>query len=226
MIKKHKLFLFIVFVFFIVKIYSLSVEHDIWWDGSVYLGMGKYIYSSGSVGLWEESRPLIWPLMLGFFWKLGLDYILFGKLMVILFSVGILFLTYLIALKLFDEKIALVSIIFLSLSQTFFLFNNIIQTEIPSTFFALLGFYFFIEKRYNFSGLLLGIAFMTRFFSLLFFIPLLLILFYSVTKKIGKIRNIVNFSLFFSVPVIPYLIFNHFMYNNIFHPFSFIRFMK
>jgi len=175
LIKKHGIFLFVMLLFIIVKIYSLNVDHDVWWDSSVYLGMGKYIYASGDVGLWEESRPLVWPLILGLIWKLGLDYILFGKLFVILFSVGILILTYLIGLRLFNEKIALLSVVFLMLSETFFLFNNIMHTEIPATFFVLLGYYYFIKKNHGISGLFLGIALMTRFFSLVFFIPLFLI---------------------------------------------------
>src|SRR3989338_4217094 len=89
LIKKHKLFLSIFLLFAVLKIFSLFVAQDIWWDSSVYVGMGKYIYSLGEAGLWESSRPLIWPLILGFFWKLNLDYILFGKLFVIFFSLGI-----------------------------------------------------------------------------------------------------------------------------------------
>ena len=45
---------------------SPAFNDDIWWDSAVYLGMGKHIYSLGEVGLWESSRPLIWPLILGF----------------------------------------------------------------------------------------------------------------------------------------------------------------
>jgi len=105
----HKVFLLIFFVFFIIKVYSLFVAHDIWWDSSVYVGMGKYIYSSGEVGSWESSRPLVWPLILGFFWEIGLDPVLFGKLLVIVFSLGVLLLTYLIALHIFNRKVAIIS---------------------------------------------------------------------------------------------------------------------
>ncbi|MEK6876668.1 MAG: hypothetical protein AABX63_04600, partial [Nanoarchaeota archaeon] len=71
LLKNHKAFLFLFFIFLIVKLVSLFAAADIWWDSAVYLGMGKYIYSSGDSGLWEASRPLVWPLILGFFWKIG-----------------------------------------------------------------------------------------------------------------------------------------------------------
>ncbi len=225
LLKNHKAFLFIIFIFLIVKLFSLFVAHDIWWDSAVYLGMGKFIYSSGNSGLWEASRPLVWPLILGFFWKIGLDAVFFGKLLVVLFSLGILLLTYLIALDIFDKKVAIVSSLFLALSQTFFLFSNILHAEIPSTFFALLGFYFFIRKRYNLSGLFLGIAFMTRFFQIFAFISLALILFYLFLKKKSSYKRLFYFSLFFLIPVIPYLILNYFLYNAPLYPFLLQSFM-
>lgn len=224
-IKNHKVFLIIFLLFLITKIFSLFIVHDIWWDSSVYLGMGKYIYSLGEVGLWESSRPLILSLILGFFWKVGLNYILFGKLLVIAFSLGTLILTYLIAHEVFNKKIAIFSAIFLSLSSTFFLFNNILHSEIPSTFFTLLGFYFFIKKSYNFSGMFLGIAFMTRFFQIFAFIPLILLLSYSIIKGGKQVNKLFYFFLFFLIPVIPYLILNFLLYNNVFYPFILQSFM-
>ena len=216
-LKHHKVFLIIFLLFFVVKIFSLFVSHDIWWDSSVYLGIGKYIYSSGEAGLWEPSRPLVWPLMLGFFWEMG--YVFFGKLLVVFFSSGVLLLTYLIAKDLFNKKIAIIASLFLFLSQTFFLFNNILHTEIPSAFFVLLGFYFFVKKRYNLSALFLGIAFMTRFFQIFAFIPLILLLFYYFVRGKEHYRTLFYFSLYFLIPVVPYLISNYILYDNPFYPF-------
>ena len=224
-LKNHKIFLLIFLVFLIVKLVSLFIAADIWWDSAVYLGMGKYIYSFGNVGLWEDSRPLVWPLILGFFWKINLDAVFFGKLLVVLFSLGILLLTYLIALDIFNKKTAIISALFLAFSQTFFLFSNILHAEIPSTFLVLLGFYCFSRKKYGLSGLFLGISFMTRFFQIFAFIPLALILFYLFIKKKMPYSNLFYFSLFFLIPVIPYLILSYFSYNNPLYPFLLQSFM-
>ena len=150
---------------------------------------------------------------------MGIDYVLSGRLLVIIFSSGILLLTYLIANELFDKKIAIIASLFLFLSQTFFLFGNILHTEIPSALFVLLGFYFFVKKKYNFSGLFLGIAFMTRFFQIFAFIPLILLLFYLFVKKKEPYKALFYFSLYFLIPVVPYLISNYILYDNPFYPF-------
>jgi hypothetical protein len=221
----HKIIILIFFIFSVIKVSSLFVHHDIWWDSSVYIGMGKYIYSFGKVGLWEPSRPLVWPLILGIFWKLGLDFIFFGKLLAALFSIGVLLLTYMIAHRIFNKEVAILSTLFLAMSQTFFLFSNIIHAEIPSTFFALLGFYFFIEKRYAFSGIFFGIAFMTRFFIIFAVIPIFIALIYLVMMGKIKTKTLTDFSAFFLIPAIPYLILNHTIYKNPFHPFLLQYFM-
>ena len=141
----------LLFLFFISKIIVLFYQNNIWWDSAVYVGMGKYIFSWGNAGLWEASRPLVWPLILGFFWKLGFDIIVMGKLLVLLFGIGTIILTYLIAHELFDKKIALLSSLLLIFSPTFFLFNSVMLAGIPSAFFFLLGFYLFIKKHYPLS---------------------------------------------------------------------------
>jgi len=86
--KGHISIIAIIILFIFSYYYYPHPNADLWWDSSVYLGMGKYVYSFGEVGLYEGSRPLVWPLILGFFWKLGLDPIFFGRLMVLIFGIG------------------------------------------------------------------------------------------------------------------------------------------
>ena len=35
----------------LMRAFFLLEEHPIWWDGAVYIGMGKYIASFGEMGL-------------------------------------------------------------------------------------------------------------------------------------------------------------------------------
>jgi len=209
----------IIIIFLLVFFLYLNPNDDLWWDSSVYIGMGEYIYSFGEVGLYEDSRPLIWPLILGFFWKIGLDIIFFGKFFVLLFGVGIIILTYHIASDLFDKKIALLSSLLLAFSPTFFLFNSILFTGIPSTFFSMLGIYFFIKGRYYLAGMLFGISFMTRFFQILVIIPVYLFFIYLIYKRKATIKKFLISNLFFLIPIIPFLIFNFILYDNPLHPF-------
>lgn len=218
-IRNNKLFAFFISIISIIYFSSLFIHHDIWWDSAVFLGMGKYLWSLGNIGLWEASRPVIWPLILGFFWKLNLNPIIFGQITTIIFSIGIITITYLIAVNIFDKKTALISSLFLSLFPTYFLFTNILHTEIPAAFFTITGIYFFIKKKHNLAGLLLGIAFMTRFFQIFLIIPIFLVLFYSFYRKRVSIQKLASFSIFFLLPIIPYLALNYFLYNNPLHPF-------
>lgn len=215
----------IITLFLSLYLFYTNSNADLWWDSSVYIGIGKYIYSFGEAGLYEDSRPLIWPLILGFIWKLGLDVIFFGKLLVLLFGLGIIMLTYLIAYELFNKKIALLSALLLAFSPTFFLFNSILFTGIPSTFFVVLGLYLLIKKHYSSSGLFFGIGFMARFFQISVIIPIYLFFIYLIYKKKSNVTYLVKSVLFFLIPVIPYLILNAILFNNPIYPFQLQAYM-
>ena len=219
MIKRHAGLIAIILVFVFSFYYYFNPNADLWWDSSVYTGMGKYIYSFGESGLYEASRPLVWPLILGLFWKFGMDPVFFGKILVLFFGIGIITLTYLIACELFGKKAALLASFLLAFSPTFFLFNSIMFSEIPSAFFVMAGLYFFIKRRYSLSGLIFGIAFMTRFFQVFAIIPIYLFFLYLVYKKNATKNQLLFSLLFFLIPAMPFLIWNIILYKNPFYPF-------
>jgi len=217
-IKSQTLYL-ILFLFFISNLFILILQKNVWWDAAVYAGMGKYIFSFGSAGLWESSRPLVWPVILGLFWKLNLDVVFFGKLLSLLFSVGVLYFTYLIGEEIFDKKTAILSVLLLALTSTFFFFSTIMLSGIISTFFVLTGIYFFIRKNYFFSGLFFGLGFMTRFLQLMIFLTILLIFLVYNKKEHNYFRNFGKLIISFLIPVFSYLILNYYLYGNILHSF-------
>ena len=221
----NKLFIVILVFFIILKIITLFVQSDLMWDSAVYMGMGKQIYSLGRVGLWEPSRPLVWPLIIGFFWKTGFNFILSAKILVILFSFGCAILVYIIAAKIFDNRVAFYTALFFIFSPTFFIFGGIPVSDVPSLFFLLLSIFYFIRKKDKLCGCFLGISFMTRFFQIFFIIPILII--YLSLWIRGKIRlkNITNFALFFMIPIMPYFLLNVYLYKNPFYPFVLQSFM-
>ena len=206
----------IILAFICANAIFLNSYKDVWWDSSVYIGMGKYMYSVGQSGLWENSRPIVWPLILGFLWKIGLNVILIGRFIEILFGGLCILFTYKIGRKLFNERTAFLSSLFLALSPTFFFFDGIMLTEIVSTFFSLVAIYLFIEKKYTTSGLLLGMSFLTRFLQLFAFIGVLLVVLLHSNKK--NMTNLKKILMGFVIPVIPYLILNFILYNGAFLP--------
>ncbi|MBI2135106.1 glycosyltransferase family 39 protein [Candidatus Woesearchaeota archaeon] len=216
---KNSLLFLALSLFFISNLILLLLANNVWWDASVYAGMGKYIFSSGNAGLWESSRPLAWPIILGFIWKLNLDAVLFGKLISLFFSAGILLFTYIIGKEIFGRKTALLSVLLLALTPTFFFFSKIMLSETISTFFILVAVYLLIKKKYLFSGLFFGIAFMTRFLQLVPFLAAIII--FLIYNKAGKkpIKDILKIIIGFIIPVAPYLGLNYTLYNNPLFPF-------
>ena len=101
---------------FLIRLIFLFKSPMLWWDSTVYIGMAKYIFSIGNIGLWEYFRPLLWPIILGLGWKSGASPLLFGKIIQILFSLAIIFFTYEIARKIFNKKIAFFSALLLAVN--------------------------------------------------------------------------------------------------------------
>ena len=158
----------LVFISLLLRV-GLYKVHVPLWDGSVYLLMGKSLFSQGASGLWEPYRPLLWPAMLGFFWKLGADPVIWGKVLQTAFSLGSVIVVYLIGKHLFSRRTGLMAAAFLSFSPTYFSWGNYLYTGIPSTFFGLIAVYLILRRRYFLSGLFAGFAFAARFLQFLLF---------------------------------------------------------
>ena len=175
----------IIAVFVCANLIFLNLYSDVWWDSSVYLGMGKYIFSSGNSGLWEESRPLIFPLILGLGYSLNLNMVYFGRVISIIFAVLVIFITYKIGTGLFSRKTGLLAAFFTAFSPTFLFFSPNILTEIPSTLFVLLAFYCFMNNRFFLMGAFSGMAVMTRLFQIFTLIGLYIVFFAYFLRKTG-----------------------------------------
>ncbi len=205
----------------IMRLFFYS-DHRPLWDASVYLLMGKYIYSFGGVGLWEPLRALVWPVMLGFFWKVGADQIFWGRMLGLLFSLGILYLVYLVGNRVFNKKTGIVAALLLSCSPILFFWGNCVFTGIPSTFFGLLSVYLFVGGRFFASGILAGTAFMTRFAQLITAVLL------PVANAAGRdrrvfIRSALKLAAGFLLALSPYLILNQLLYGDMALPFLQMR---
>lgn len=218
--KKKFGMIIILFIFLLLNVILINFYNNIFWDSAVYIGMGKFLYSFGNSGFLEPSRPIILPLILGFIWKINLDVVIFGKILELLFGGGCIYLTYLICKQIFNKKIALISALFLAFSPTFFIFSTKILTEIPSLFFILLSVYFFTNKKYFLTGLFAGIAFLTRFLELFLFFVIFIIFLLCFNKEKKFLKNLSYLLIGFLIIIVPYLIFNYFMYNNILYPFD------
>ncbi|RME54693.1 hypothetical protein D6777_02980, partial [Candidatus Woesearchaeota archaeon] len=202
---KKKIFGLIVLAL-LLRLVLLFLVDNVWWDGAVYISMGKYIFSLGKLGLWEHIRPLVLPLILGLFWKIGLSPLFWGKLFEIGCSMIIIYLTYKITKRDYNEKSALYAATILAFTPVFFSFAFRIYTEIPSTMFALLALNYRQKIK---TGVFSALAFLTKF-------PQGIVLVVVSAFNIKKIKKII---LGFSLTVLPYLLFNYLYYTNPLKPF-------
>ncbi|MFH1134216.1 MAG: glycosyltransferase family 39 protein [Nanoarchaeota archaeon] len=210
--------LLIILVFLILQAIMLRNAGAAWWDEAVYLGMGKSIFSGGAVGLWEPARPVVWPLVLGLFWRLGLDAVLLSRILTVILWALCVLLSYRIGSRL-GKHTGLIAAAFLALSPLAFLISSLRLTEIPSTFLVLLGVDLFMRKRMRLCGLVLGLAFMTRFFSILAILPVLILAYFQARKAGKGFAVTASLGMFFLIPLVPYLAFNLFRYGNALQPF-------
>jgi len=167
-------------IFLLLKLEFLNPK--VVWDESVYLGMGKHIYSGGSSGLWEMIRPLGLPLVTGFFWKIGLNQIIASRIFSIMISLGCIIAAYLIAKELFDKKHALISALIMACTPIFFLYSDYILTDHISTLFLMLSILFLLKDRAIVGGIFGGLAFWFKFTSILYIIALMLFIIYKFIR--------------------------------------------
>ncbi len=191
----------------LTRIVYLFWDKNIWWDAAVYLAMGEHIATLGQLGYWEPIRPLVWPFLMSYSFILGLNPIIWGHIFSTLFSLGCIYMTYEIAKKIFDEDTAFLSAMLLSFTWVFFFFNARLYTEIPAVFFGLCAYYFFLKERYFEAGILIAIAFLTKF-------PMGILLVILGFFSLKKIQNALWLSLGFILMAIPYFAFNYLAYGS------------
>ncbi len=167
---KSRPIFFILCLFFLTNILLLANYNSLIWDESTYISLGKHIFSGGELGFNEILRPIVLSSIIGIFWKLGLNVIIISKILAVLFSTGIIYLTFRIGKRMFGVKTALVSVLLVSTYPVFLEYSNKVLTGIPSTFFSLLSVYLLIKKKAGYAGIFAALSFLTRFPQALFFI--------------------------------------------------------
>ncbi|MBI2663978.1 glycosyltransferase family 39 protein [Candidatus Woesearchaeota archaeon] len=205
-VSKQKLLLLIIAVFIIAKTLIALSFHPAQWDEAVYVGMGKYIYSSGQSGFWEPIRPPVLPLLIGLLNPFT------AEMLMTAFAAGTILLTYIIAAKLFNERAAILSALLVAGSTIFFKQSSLFMTEIPSTLLALATLYFLITQRLTSASATSGLAALTKFPHFLLIIILLLPLLQLLQQKKLKIAA-AKTAVPFATIILIYLTINFFSYG-------------
>lgn len=238
----NNLYLILILLFaFFSRLFVFLKSGIIFWDGAVYIGMGKYFFSNELIGIYEVFRPPIFALILGFLWFIGLDPIFFGGIFILLISVISVFLIYLIGSKIFNKPVGLLSAFFLAVNNTHIFYSGQVLNDNLAVFFILVIIYLLLldKIRYFFIGVLSAFAFLTRFQNgiILPLIFLYLLLIWCFKQGLFSKNFIANFkkiklnSYFlelskwikvlsgFLLFVIPYIYYNYSKFGN---PFLFL----
>lgn len=219
--KENKEFASLFFISLAARLIFYLFYQHIWWDSAVYVGMGKYIFSSGGIGLWEDIRPLGLPLLYGLFWKSGINVILAARIFALLCSMGIIFFSYEIGNKIFGKWVGIFSAAMLSFSPTFFYYNFRMLTEIPGMFFVFFALYLFLQQRFFWSGLILGVSFIIKFPLGIFFAVLGIAAASYLTEKsfFDTVKKCIFITGGFLTSVLPVLISYKIKYDSFLYPF-------
>jgi len=160
-------------------------------------------YDNGTPPGYFYSSEILWPMTLSCLWKI------FGKISFPLAQVYhslyfLIFLIsfYLVAKKLYDERIALYSMLILLSVPMVSLYGTVFYLEIPVVAFVLLTLLLLLEKKYFWAGITLGLVYLTKR-SGIFFLPafLLIILWDRDTSLKRKMFNLLVF-LFISLLIV------------------------
>jgi 4-amino-4-deoxy-L-arabinose transferase-like glycosyltransferase len=195
----------------------------IWWDESIYIGIGKYIASSGDLGILEIFRPPLFPLFFSLMYLFKIPLIFIGKFMVIVLSTASLYLIYLLSENI-KRGSGIFSLIFLAIMPVFIFFTKIITTDIISTFFLLLSLLFYFKGKYFWVGLFIGVSFLFRFPQGLMLLCIGIVCILDTYSKSfvlwfkDFLKRFCLVFLGFILIVFPYLVFNYFNYNNFLEP--------
>lgn len=182
--------------------------------------MGKSFFSNGAIGIWSSYRPILFPIILGAFWKLGLNPLVIGKILVILASVGSIYVTYLIGKKI-NISVGLIAATLLAFTPLYFMFSLPPMVDILSLLFSLLAIYLALENKYFLSGISAGLAFNFRFpHALTFIVVLCYILWRLMSEKkiIESVKKTLWLGMGFALSVMPYFVYNYFRYHNALSP--------
>lgn len=211
---KHPL-TYIILAAFLIRLYFIINPGIVWWDSAVYIGIGKYIFSVGAIGVEEWFRPLLLPIILGSVWKMGIDPYIFGMFFDLILNIAAIYLTYLIAKKVLNKDSAIFASILVAFTTTFIFYSSKILSENLTIVLMLVSIYLLLSKKYYWAGLIAGISIFARYPQALILPAFVFYVFlFEESKLKEKLINSFKTTIFFLIPVAVLFIFNYFAFGN------------
>lgn len=219
-----KIFIAVLIVAFLIRLWVFfrTMDQTLWWDEADYLSAGKkWGLGLNIYDIWYYRRGFLFPLIGALFFRTGLGEIGLRFLMV-LFSTGIVAVSYFLISKMFNKKLALLSSVALSLTWITLFFTGRLLTDIPAAFFLLLSLLLFwkgyVLKEGNkflyLFGFVFALAVLTRMQSLMLIPPFLIYIFIKEKFKLFKNKKLWITLGIFLLALLPHFIFYSLHYGN------------
>jgi len=186
-------FLVVLFLAFIIRIVFFVITKDqaMWFDAAEYMSTAKYWAGvDGMSDIWYYRRGFFWPFFCSLFFRVRLGETAI-RVLTVLFSTGIVTVSYFLIKSMFNKKYALFSSIGLTFSWVLLFFTGRPMTSIPATFFLLLSLLYFWKgyelkqgnKFIYLFAVFLSLSVLTRMQNLMF-LPVFFI--FILIKEKGK----------------------------------------
>jgi len=142
----NAIFIAILIFSFAVRLYYFYITKSqaVWWDEGEYLLKANNVaFGTPDTGWWV-GRPVLFPLIAALFFKLGLGEISVRFFWVLLSTANIV-LVFLVAKRLFNKRVALISSFLFSVFYLDLFYTVRFLVDMPQIFFISLAAYLFVE---------------------------------------------------------------------------------
>jgi len=205
----------------ILRLIYFNVNQALWWDESEYLSIAKHWALNVPFDV-SYVRPPLFPVIAAFFYMLGANEFVLRLFMVVISMAGI-YLTYLVAKELFNNKVALVSSFLMSISYLALFYTARIMIDVLMMVLWLLAIWFFwkgyVKKGSKYylwlMGITIGLGSSLKMPFVLIGIPFLLYVFLNEGFSMFKNRQLWLSLLFFFLAIAPYFIYYNLSYGGL-----------
>lgn len=201
--------------------FFMTKSQPLWWDEADYLSTGKTIAGYDLNFTISPRRTFLLPLLFAGILKLGLGE-LTARFMMVLFSLGGVYLTYLVGKEMYGKKTGLIASFAMSVFYLHLFFTARFLTSLPATTLLIASIYFFWKdyvKKPNTKGMLLagaffGLAVFMRAATLMMAIPLFIVILLKERHKFLLNKKLWIFAFATLIMLSPFIIWIFTNYEN------------
>ncbi|MFT4344192.1 MAG: ArnT family glycosyltransferase [Candidatus Woesearchaeota archaeon] len=210
----------ILFCSLLLRLVFISSAGGVFFDSGVYLANGKFIFSGGESGFYEEIRPPVTSVIAGFLWWIGIDVPFGFFILLTVLSLLSIFLMSVVARFLYNSVIGIITALIFASTTTFFSLNYVMLSEGIALFFFMLSLYLLLKEYHFLAGISIAFAFFTKFYYGIFFViflALLIAYYFWWEESLKNWPYIVLFTSGIMLMVVPFLFLNAVLYANPLH---------